>query len=389
MGGHALKTVRTRRIAEPEYALAKSRVLRALREHGVQCEVVRELPHKHSFGDLDVLVVAPSRRHAVSIAQALFSPREIVENGDIVSFDLAIPSVGKDAADDDENEVEDSGARFQIDFIRVQDRDELAMTRFFSSYGDFGSLLGRLVKEQAGLSFGHRGLWVEFEDLKDKVMLSAEPRDICAFLGTDFAAWERGFATSFDVIAWIKSSRFFEPKVFARAVEGTNHMDRKRMRMRPFYREFVRSLGMPLEPADTLVVGQPCVCETAKFSTYVIATQGLLDLAAPEPRREPERSELRVRGRLHAVEWFARTREVEALQAARHRHAMLRAKFQPKELFPGLEGRELGRVVVEFKAHIAEATSRGAAARDPAAAFEEWLFRVSPEELARAARAFQ
>lgn len=91
MGGSALKNTQTRRYELDEYLRIANLVTVKLSSL-VNVHRVNVIPHirdKQTFGDLDVLYTTWSdvavRRDAI---QRMFSPNEIVKNGDVISFNV-------------------------------------------------------------------------------------------------------------------------------------------------------------------------------------------------------------------------------------------------------------------------------------------------------------
>ena len=112
MGGHALKKVITVRKNKIEYNEIKDKVSNLLKSRGIIIDFIPELADKESFGDLDVLWSSSHNPNIIMKDDVieLFSPKEIVINGDVISFDL-----------DD----------FQIDMIKCK---TIEFAKFYFSY---------------------------------------------------------------------------------------------------------------------------------------------------------------------------------------------------------------------------------------------------------------
>lgn len=301
MGGGAIVDPTTKasicsRLSKEPYELVKRVVLHHLRSAGFTAEVVAELPGKTSFGDLDVLYISPPGvpdvRLFTSQHFALQSPKHCVTNGTVMS--LAVPTdffraqerlldrgadeLGK--ADDDSAvqqpaaaatrateavtmEFLDGIAFFQVDLIRVQSKQHLETARFYFSYSDVGSIIGRMTNYYA-LKFGEEGLWCEllehtayngerkFDVRRNlgRVVLSRDAREICDFLGLSFDFWRLGIpqlTTVEDhrhIFDWMLSSPLMASgeavKIFGRL--NTDH--RARAAKRPFYQRFLSHIGV-------------------------------------------------------------------------------------------------------------------------------------------------
>jgi hypothetical protein len=265
-GGNAIKDPVTKksicdRLPKEQYERVKEMVISKLRAEGINCEIVLELPGKDSFGDLDVLYVEDKGRDMRIKIMELFNivnQRHIVTNGNVMSSAFECTPIGM------------PNKYFQIDFIKTDSIEHLNMARFYFSYGDIGSIIGRIFNYY-GLKFGDKGLWCEvyentaFPDkpfnanisVGNKIMLSDNAEHICRYAGLDYNFWkytipelaqtqmpqERQWKEIFD---WIKSSRLFKPEIF----EKLNHDHRKRAGTldesaeqkngRPFYQAFLR-----------------------------------------------------------------------------------------------------------------------------------------------------
>ncbi len=232
MGGNALKTVKTERKNKEEYEIIKTEIMEKIKEK-LYCEIVLEVPNKTNFGDLDVLFVNDENLDIKKIIQDTFNPKEIVHNGEVYSFDYN---------------------NFQIDFITCNSLEKLNMARFYFSYGDLGSIIGR-ISNYYGLKFGHKGLWlvllentvevnkdINMQHTFGKVKLSKIPKEICEFLDFDYKVWENGFRDKKEIYDWIVKSKYFKKEIF----NTLNYEHRSRAVLRPFYQEFLNFIEMDL-----------------------------------------------------------------------------------------------------------------------------------------------
>ena len=228
MGGNALKNVKTRRYQREEYLQLKQRILNTIQEHVKQVDVPKEFPNKESFGDLDVMIVSPENVSCKQLIIDLFQPIEIVENGDVFSFDV------------DE---------FQIDFILVPETYFRNATVYFS-YSDLGGLIGNIC-HKIGLKYGIQGLWLnihtkEFDPTttSTKLILSEDPEEIFRFLGHDYQRYLRGFNNENELFQWIIEGKYFRRFYFHE--DHLNHAHRHRTSKRPIYMKFIEFLNQNL-----------------------------------------------------------------------------------------------------------------------------------------------
>ena len=245
MGGNALKDVSVVRLPARLYAVLAERVVARLKDGvlfpGLQVRVIPALRAKPDFGDLDILVTHPVRgwgwnEHAQARINAAFQTTCLVQNGPVVSFDVAVP--------DDEAAPEYAGARFQVDLIQVPP-DVFAFALGYFSYNDLGNLLGRVARLH-GFKLGHNRL---FRPLRAPGNESHFVRDVLVtrdwlgalkFLGYDPARWEPGFDSMDEMFAFVMDSQAFYPSAFP--LEHRSHRARVRDRKRPTYTAFLQHL---------------------------------------------------------------------------------------------------------------------------------------------------
>ena len=214
MGGHALKKVITVRKNKSEYNEIKDKVLNLLKSRGIVIDFIPELADKESFGDLDVLWSSSYNPNIImrDIVIELFSPKEIVTNAEVLSFDFD---------------------NFQIDIIKC---NYIEFAKVYFSYGDFGGLMGKITKKY-NMTFGHNGFFLEIDN--HSLLLTKEPNEFCKFVAIDFEKW-LSIKTKEDLFELIKTSRLYKPKFFS----SGNHQHRKRIKNRPLYIEFLNYIGI-------------------------------------------------------------------------------------------------------------------------------------------------
>ena len=164
----------------------------------------------------------------------VFKPNEIVTNGDVISFDLD---------------------NFQIDMIKCS---TIEFAKFYFSYGDFGSLIGKLVKKY-DMTFGHNGFFTNIEN--HTLVLTKDVNDFCNFLKIDLEKW-KSIKTKEDLFELVKSCRFYKNEYF---ISG-NHDHRRRIVHRPLYLAFLNYIGIKDEVSkeDKLIIDdKPVVFEEA------------------------------------------------------------------------------------------------------------------------------
>lgn len=220
MGGNALKKVNTVRKNPKEYFEIKEKIKNILLDKGIIIDFIPELEDKESFGDLDVLWSAVQNPNIImrNIIIEVFKPTEIVTNGDVISFDF-------------EN--------FQIDMIKCA---TIEFAKFYFSYGDFGSLIGKLVKKY-DMTFGHNRFFTNIEN--HTIVLTKDVIEFCSFLKIDLEKW-KSIKTKEDLFELVKSCRFYKNEYF---ISG-NHEHRRRILHRPLYIEFLKYIGFKDEVSE-------------------------------------------------------------------------------------------------------------------------------------------
>lgn len=216
MGGKALKNTFVERKNIIDYLNIKQAVINILNKY-IVCSVVRELPDKTDFGDLDILYLHDDYINIHELVISLFKPNEIVINGNILSFDYCC---------------------FQIDLIKCNE-DNYESSQFFYSYGDLGTILGMIAKHYK-LSFGCNGLYHVSHNpntnKKEKILITTCPANICYHLGLNYNTWLNGFTKNDNVIGWIFSSKLYKKDIFL-----TQNITNKNL-SRPFFRSFINSV---------------------------------------------------------------------------------------------------------------------------------------------------
>ena len=234
MGGNALKNINTVRLDKEKYLHLKTQITEALLQKKIKICDLLETPGKETFGDLDLLFCSEPEINIHEIVKTLFEPKEIVSNGEVVSFDYK---------------------NFQVDLIKCKNDQQMKMARFYLSYGDFGSIIGRITNFY-GIKFGHHGLFVNlFQSTilnKDssqnecspfKIILSQDPQKICEFLELDYQLYNNGFKNTRDIFEFISSSSFFKKEMF----NDLNRSYKKREQIRPMFQEFLAFLDLSKE----------------------------------------------------------------------------------------------------------------------------------------------
>lgn len=238
MGGNAFKKTKVSRISLEVYNQLKKFIFEALSPH-IRLEYLFDKPEKIDFGDLDILYQDVEDLIIHDLITAVFNPVEIVTSGNVTSFAY--------------NFI-DTDVYYQVDLIRCE---SIEASKFYFSYGDLGGIIGRITKYY-NIKFGEMGLFLDVfaETLQEytesgefkesggsasssKIILTSDPRAICAFLGLDYDRWGT-FTTVVEIFEWISRCYWFDKTVFM----SLNHEHKMRTIHRPMYAQFIKWLGI-------------------------------------------------------------------------------------------------------------------------------------------------
>lgn len=317
MGGNALSCTSVRLTKKNYERLAADCVakLRALYP-GKRVEALGSYRAKADFGDLDILVQGGDHYDPHQAAAALDAV-EVVRNGPVTSVGVLVrPEV-----------PHRDGNVFQVDLIKMEpEAFDFAMGYF--GRGDAGNLLGRLF-HSAGLSLRHDGLVYFFRDGTNgdykfrEIVLTRKFEEALPFMGYDPATYEQGFDTPEDIYRYVASSAFFNPAIFL--LENRNATSRVRDKKRVMYMQFLK------------------FCEERQDLTAYPYPE---DKAAWLPR---------------IAEYFPHFRaEYDQAVADLAEHRAAKAKFNGEWVsqLTGLQGKELGAVMKQFKESFASAEAQ-------------------------------
>jgi len=251
MGGNALKKVKTVRLPKSTYSLVEEHVVKVISDYCLNIFVPRYSDQKTCFGDLDIIIVPKDPSKFRSTLESLFNPREIVKSGDVLSIDYNL-TVWPYKIVDQHGEGSDIGDSFQVDFIHVSP-DNFHISCFYFSFNDFGAILGTIFKNWQ-LSFGSYGLFhdVCYNDDKTiqlkKILITTNPTEICQIAGLHSEFLKNFFDNQYggaspitwnQIFEWLTTSPLFKSDYWHSKSIYWNHSERKRIELRPMYREFL------------------------------------------------------------------------------------------------------------------------------------------------------
>jgi hypothetical protein len=377
MGGNAIKKNGKSicgRLPKAQYEIVKEYILSILKNHFV-CEIVLELPNKESYGDMDILYCQNCQncqncqydkesdkniimRDFIKTKFDVLDISHIVKNGYVMSFAFDCSKIFG---------LSSESQYFQIDLLRMVSVEHINMSRFYFSYGDVGSIIGRM-SNYYGMKFGDEGLWcdvyeqtvfptLQFDVRKSvgKLMLTSDPREICDFFGYDYDVWKNeipklanvNFLTDYNpkldksceifpdipkshkfIFDWLISSRFFDKQMFL--FLNSDHRDRQETR--PFYKNFLRYIGI-------IDVG------------HASSSEG--ESGGVDRNRQPE-----------AIKYFKKEEDIQKLLQIIERKKMHQSKFSGSQLIlcfkelcnNEVKDKDVGEKICLFKKYCIEKT---------------------------------
>lgn len=304
MGGKALKNTITERKTTEQFHDISSRLLPKLKEiFGTELYVLKFYHTKPDHGDMDVLIKVDSDFYKKfynirNVVEKELNPNEIVINDGTCTFDFE---------------------QFQIDLIPVND-NVWESTKFWMDYDPSSNLLGKIC-HKFGLKFSPFGTFYPYRGAGGRVMeditITTDFRKMMEFLGLDPERKYRGFDTLEEIYDWIISSKYYNTEFFL--LDNLTQSDRKRNKKRPTFNKFLE-----------YVKDIPYQSEGYHFEKNKTKYLDLIDESFPE-----------VHFMERIVELRKRDEELEELKS----------KFNGELVreWTGLDGKELGDVIIKFK----------------------------------------
>jgi len=260
MGGLAFASgpnpLSTPRMPLAVYEAVKNRCHEILIQYYTHVATPIEAPGKKDYGDVDFLVASPAllchgSNIAVTLGKALGTEHSISGKGSTtISFALPWPKgVEGEATASDQGLEEGSADRFvQVDVNVCHGKDEWEWELFHHAHGDLWNILGSTIRKH-GLTVNNIGLYLRIEEIelidrkKSMILLTKQPSEVLSFLGMDEAKWWRQFESSRAMYEYAATCRYFwaddEVKEIDEDKKALKHNDRKRMSLRPVFREWV------------------------------------------------------------------------------------------------------------------------------------------------------
>lgn len=293
MGGNLYSK---RRINKSEYDDIQKEVFSLLNRPSMY--VPKTFKEKETFGDLDICLPLP----LVTEEQIrdIFKTDKLTLNTSVWSFGY------KD---------------FQIDLCHFPFED-LRSAVDYMSFGDLSNMIGVLANYAMGLRFTHRGLVAPIklkqEQPLGEIVIHNDIVGVLDFMDLNEVEWLFGFNNEEEAFRWITKSQYFNPDFFK--FENLNHQNRTRNRKRAMYSRFVEWC----EVHDTLHRHTPTLNKSEHLWRAVLDF-GMDWMFQAEP----------IITNFRRVQWAAKTFSGDDVKR-----------------ITGLEGKELGKVLNDYKASV-------------------------------------
>lgn len=232
MGGNCLKkyNIETVRLNRVDYLDLETEVFEKISSAGINILKIPYYRDKKNFGDMDAVIEFEENRDYKYEIYQLFHPRVIAVNDGVYSFDYR---------------------NFQVDLL-CRKTEDLECVVNYMSWNDLGNLQGRFY-HAIGTNYGWQGLRFpirqklfdeNIDDNSDHVIktltLSKNPREIMEFGGYDYDRFLAGFDTLEEIFIFATSTPYFNGYNFQ--LENLNHTNKTRNRKRDTFMKFLEWL---------------------------------------------------------------------------------------------------------------------------------------------------
>jgi len=307
MGGSAfnLEThgFTTSRMTKEQYDTVAEFIIPLLKEYFTTVRIPPEAPEKLTFGDLDIMVMGPTKQHAYLPSVAPFV--EMLGNWKLLKGVIYSTPTSNIAVTFPKEDI-----FVQVD-VHVVERPELWEIEYWMhSYGDTGMIVSSMLKAWDLRLSSVRGLWVEIAE-HGPFVLSLRMSQIANFLGLDWERHQKGFDTVDELFDWIQTLTIKGERI---GIKSKGKLDRKKKADRPMWVEFW--------------------------------SRGDLETAY-EPSGEEKDSVISA-----AVEDFDKGKEWRQMYEAIERNKIVKEKFNGKKVeeWTGFSGKALGTLMKELRA---------------------------------------
>jgi hypothetical protein len=272
MGGKLLTkwNLEEKRLPDSEYQRLKVQIVEKLKNdfhlvipRSLNVGVAPCVRDKKDHGDLDIIM------SDISAVNSVFNMKRMLSNSDwndVDSFSSYIQKEFGYVPHKNSNVYSFPVEGFQVDITLVP-VEEYDTSISYTSWGDLGNLMGRIYHKM-GLHYGHNGLsfwirqglfdnnvaWSDNDHVYDKLVISTNTKEIFELGGFDYDRWLKGFDSESDVLDFITTSEYFDPKIYA--LENLNNINRVRNKKRGMYMRFLEQVQDKTFPAKKKFLGK-------------------------------------------------------------------------------------------------------------------------------------
>lgn len=306
MGGRALEKfgIKTERKSTKDFLRIANIIESKIQEDlNIETHVVKFYHEKETHGDLDLLVKIDHNFYNKNInlkkwVEETFKSNGIYVSNGPISFDY-------------EN--------FQVDIIPIKESNWNFRTWF--DYDPSSNLVGK-ISHRFGCKYSWEGLKYNYRGDNGKVIkniiISKDNDKILKWLGFDSDRYNLGFDKLEDIFEWVINSKYFSPELYD--PENLSHIDRKRNQKRQTFQEF-RNYISNISYEKT----------GYKFDRVKENYWNFIDESFPESNFLNEIKKCQEKERL-----------INEIKEKFNGHIIM-------EIFPELQGKELGNVMTNFK----------------------------------------
>lgn len=237
MGGNAFPTLEVPRLSHEEYQTVRTKCISILQQFYEQVVSPPEAPDKPDHGDVDILVSIARGGAVVNIEEieTKFGAIQRTKMGVTTSFAVPHPTKKSYA---------------QVD-VHVCKEGCLAWELWMGGYGDLVQIIG-MLNRSIGLTMTDKGLFVRVPEIeptrpkKSRLFLTCDSGAVMEFLGLDAEEYKGGYQSLEQVFRWCAAGKYYGHQRRSRSdteedvqTSPSKSDDRKRLRKRPMFAQFV------------------------------------------------------------------------------------------------------------------------------------------------------
>lgn len=192
----------------------------------------REAPEKLDHGDVDFIVVSPTKSDLTHEDVRIALGAGASMQGRTSNFAVPLSRYTDEVMGNTQRGGQGEHEEYvQVDVHVCDEVPQFERVVFFHGYGDLGMIIGCLARS-VGLHLGDHGLKINSQDLAPTTSpafpLSASFDRILAFFGLSLDRWSAGLSTREEAFEWVATSRFYSPvRIHERQLRAKRRVDRE------------------------------------------------------------------------------------------------------------------------------------------------------------------